>query len=286
MQMQCKWLLLLPALLMVACASQPELGGDEPGFSIVELEQRAEMASYAGAHSDALLQYQKILEKEPDNIAALVGVGESLLAVNQPRRAESYFERTLKIDPVNTNAREARALSWLMQGKSIVAKKSLDDLVDDGVERWRVWNGLGVIADLSGDYMMAVEYYQKAIALAPNLTILHNNLGYSQIMAHDYVAAEASLKKALLLGPGNARVLNNLALCTAWQGRYDEATNILSPVIGAAAANNNTGYIAYLRKEHLLAKEFFARAMRLSPTYYKKAANNLEMVNRKLALVE
>jgi Flp pilus assembly protein TadD len=171
-----------------------------------------------------------------------------------------------------------------MQGNYTAAKTSLSNIVDDGAQLWRVWNGLGVIDDLLGDYMAALGHYQRAIDLAPERAMLHNNLGYSQIMAHDYTGAAVSLEKALLLEPGNPRVLNNLALCNAWQGRYDEAIDILSPVMGAAETNNNIGYIAYLRQDYLRAKELFTKAMRLRPAYYIKAANNLEMVNRKLAL--
>jgi Flp pilus assembly protein TadD len=281
----CKGLFGFSVLLMTACASQPqfeERGGTS--FTIDELKERAEMASYAGQYQDAMLQYQQILSKEPDNIDALIGIGESLLGADQPERAENYLERALKLEPLNIKAREVRALSWLMQGNYTAAKTSLSNIVDDGAQLWRVWNGLGVIDDLLGDYMAALGHYQRAIDLAPERAMLHNNLGYSQIMAHDYTGAAVSLEKALLLEPGNPRVLNNLALCNAWQGRYDEAIDILSPVMGAAETNNNIGYIAYLRQDYLRAKELFTKAMRLRPAYYIKAANNLEMVNRKLAL--
>jgi Flp pilus assembly protein TadD len=281
----CKGLLLLTALLLTACASHPQLEGREgKNFTIDELKERAEMASYAGQYQDAMLQYQQILTKEPDNIDALIGIGESLLAADQPKRAENYLERALKLEPLNIKAREVRALSWLMQGDYTAAKTSLSNIVDDGAQRWRVWNGLGVIDDLLGDYLTALGHYQRAIDLAPERAMLHNNLGYSQIMAHDYIGAAVSLEKALLLEPGNSRVLNNLALCNAWQGRYDEAIDILSSVMGQAETNNNIGYIAYLRKDYVRAKELFTKAMHLRPAYYIKAANNLDMVNRKLAI--
>lgn len=268
-------------MLLTACASTPraEVGKE---FSIDELKQRAEVASYAGAHRDALWHFMQILDKTPDDIDALNGAGESLLAADEAVRAERYFERVLKLDPLNVKAREGRALSWLMQGNYASAKTTLDNLVDDGVQLWRVWNGLGVINDLLGNYEAALDNYQNAIALAPESATLYNNLGYSQIMAHDYVGAEISLKKALLLAPDNLRALNNLALCNAWMARYDEAIELLSSIMDAASANNNIGYIAYLREDYLRAKELFEKAMRLRPSYYKKAANNLEMVNRKL----
>lgn len=282
MVVACKRILLLATLLVAACASQPQLeGGAGREFTIDELKQRAEVANYAGAYRDALLQYQQILDKDPDNLEALIGAGEALLAASQPLRAENYFERALVIDTQNIQAREARALSWLMSGKYAAAQKSLLNLVDDGVDRWRVWNGLGVIADLDGDYAKAAGYYQKAIALVPDRAMLHNNLGYSQIMVHNYAAAEDSLNIALQLAPENLRVVNNLSISIAWQRRYNEAVDQLKSAMDEASSYNNVGYVAYLNGDYSLAEEFFRKAMRIRPSYYKRAASNLELVLRK-----
>lgn len=278
-----KWFLLLSVLLLTACATtQPQLEG-RPGtdFTIDELKQRAEMASYAGAHRDALLQYQQILDKEPDNVEALIGAGEALLAADQHLRAENYFERALKIEPMNPQAREARALSWLMSGKYSAARKSLLNMVDDGIDRWRMWNALGVVADVFGDYPEAVAYYKRALLLEPQSATLLNNLGYSMMMAHQYVDAEATLREALVSAPGDLRAVNNLSLSIAWQGRYADAIEQLTSVMDAAAANNNIGYVAYLRGEYGLAEKFFRKALELRPSFYKRAALNLELTLQK-----
>ncbi len=277
--------LIVPVLLLVGCATQPKIeGSNEPDFTIEELKERAELASHAGAHKDALLQYQKILASDPDNIDALIGSAESLMAADQPKRAENYLERALKLDKLNPQAREARAICWLMQGDHAAAKKSLLNLQDDGIDTWRIWNSLGVIADIKGDFTAAVGHYKRALAQMPDRAMLYNNLGFSQIMAHDYPAAEASLRKALLLKPGNLRIVNNLALAIAWQGRYDEAVDLLSEVMPVAEAHNNIGYAAYLRDDFSKAKIHFLDALDLSPTFYKKAASNLDLVNRKMEL--
>jgi Flp pilus assembly protein TadD len=268
---------------LTACATtQPQLEG-RPGtdFTIEELKQRAEMASYAGAHRDALLRYQQVLEKEPDDVAALIGAGEALLAADQQSRAENYFERALKIDSANPQAREARALSWLMSGKYDAAQKSLLNMVDDGIDRWRMWNALGVIADVFGDYSAAVGYYKRALILSPRRAMLLNNLGYSMMMARQYAEAEVILKDAVASAPGNYRAVNNLSLSIAWQGRYDDAIEQLTTVMDAASANNNIGYVAYLKGEYGLAEELFRKALRLRPTFYKRAAMNLELVQQK-----
>lgn len=279
--------LIITSLLVMSCASQPSLDAEnEEGFTIDELKSSAEMATYAGAYRDALLKYQAILRKEPENIKALNGVGESLMAAEQPERAILYFERALKVEPSNVDARKGRALSWLMQAKYADAKISLLNLVGDGVVDWRVWNGLGVIADLDAEYDVATSYYKRAIDAEPGNAMLYNNLGYSQIMGHSYAEAESTLNEALLYAPGNQRIMNNLAMAIAWQKRYEDAVDRLDIVMDAAASYNNVGYVAYLNSDYAIAEEYFRKAMSLRPSFYKRAATNLELIKKKNSVIE
>lgn len=279
-----KTLLLLMVVQLTACATQQDMQNSaDEGFTIEELKQQADVASYAGSYKEALLRYQRILDKDPNNLAAMLGAGESLLAAEQPVRADFYFARVLEHETRNVMAREGRALSWLMQGKYMPAKKTLDNLVDDGVDSRRVWNALGVIADLDGDFGGAVNFYKRAIELQPDNAMLYNNLGYSQIMTHNYSAAEKTLKSALLIAPGSQRIVNNLSIAIAWQERYDEAVDVLSGVLDSASSYNNVGYIAYLKEDYDTAEEYFQKAIRLKSSYYKRAAHNLDLVLKKKA---
>lgn len=280
MRYRFKWLFVMPLLLLVACASTPpEKVGKE--FTIDELKQRAEMANYAGAHRDALLNYMEILAKSPDDLAALNGAGESLLAADQASRAEGYFLRALKLEPLNVRAREGRALCWLIQGSYAAAQKSLLNLVDDGVENWRIWNALGIISDLFGEYSDSVAHYRQAIVLSSERAMLQNNLGYSLMMDRQFSQAEEVLQQALKLAPATPRIVNNLAMAIAWQGRYDEAIRQLVLVMDEASANNNVGYVAYLNGQYDEAENMFRKAMRLKPSYYQRAAANLDLTLKK-----
>jgi Flp pilus assembly protein TadD len=168
-----------------------------------------------------------------------------------------------------------------MSGNYAAAKKSLLNMVDDGIDRWRMWNALGIVDDIFGDYSEAVDYYKRALLLEPRSATLLNNLGYSMMMAHYYVDAEATLRKALAIAPGDSHTVNNLSISIAWQGRYTEAIEQLIGVMDAAAANNNIGYVAYLRGEYGLAEKFFRKALELRPSFYKRAALNLELTLQK-----
>ena len=276
-----KFALILHFAVLVACSSQPTRDDVEAQYSIDDLRQRAHFAQEAGAHGEAMHNYSRILGKDPEDVEALLGLGETLLAIDQPERAEEHFARVLALQPKNIDAREGRAIAWLMQGNYADSRKSFNNLIEDGVDRWRVRNCLGIIADLFGDYQVAVTNYRRAIQLAPNRVMLQNNLGYSLIMNRSFSEAESVLDKALKSSPANKRMLNNLAMAIAWQGRYEEAIKRLRLVMGEAEATNNVGYVAYLSGDNEQAEQLFRRAMRLKPNFYQRAAENLELVLKK-----
>jgi Flp pilus assembly protein TadD len=110
-----------------------------------------------------------------------------------------------------------------------------------------------------------------------NATVL-NNLGYSLMMSKQYPAAEKVFREGLNYEPGFFRIRNNLAISLAWQSRFEEAIDILVKVVKYEVAYNNIGYIAMLNNQYLVAKNYFKKAMFISPSYYVRAARNLEKV--------
>jgi tetratricopeptide (TPR) repeat protein len=85
------------------------------------------------------------------------------------------------------------------------------------------------VADVATDlmqtnqYQAAVAEWQKALELAPNEAIAHNNLGYSLVQAGRVKEAIPQYEKALELSPDYAEAHNNLGLALARAGRPDEA---------------------------------------------------------------
>ncbi len=58
----------------------------------------------------------------------------------------------------------------------------------------RAYNGMGISFDHLGDFPKAVECYEKALQLSPNLDYVHNNLGYSHLLQGNLDEAIAALK--------------------------------------------------------------------------------------------
>jgi Flp pilus assembly protein TadD len=196
--------------------------------------------------------------------------------------AEGYYSRILENTPDDAEALEGRGISRLRLHKYLQAKNDLNRAVTVSVERWRAWNALGIIADLEGEYTIATGHYRKALDILPGYPMLLNNLGYSLIMAHRYIEAERVLRRGLDHAPQDNYLTNNLGISLAWLGRYDESLRVLTGVINPAQAYNNIGYIALLKKDYKLAIEYFRKALEANPTYYVRAARNLQIAEQQL----
>ncbi|MBF0281911.1 MAG: tetratricopeptide repeat protein [Zetaproteobacteria bacterium] len=82
---------------------------------------------------------------------------------------------------------------------------------------------LGVVNYQCGEYELAVEWIDRAIALNPSNGIFHSNLGNVFKEQGKLDAAQICYEQALMLKPDFAEVLSNLGVVLKAQGKLDEA---------------------------------------------------------------
>jgi hypothetical protein len=105
-----------------------------------------------------------------------------------------------------------------------------------------------------------------------------NNIGYSYYLSGDLEEATRWFGRAILATSDYEPAVKNLALLYARQGWYDEAVKTFAKVVDEPQAYNDTGYIAMRNGDYWKASELLAEAIRLAPTYYEKAYENLKDV--------
>lgn len=111
--------------------------------------------------------------------------------------------------------------------------------------------------------------------MAPNSSIVHNNLGMSYMLQRRFSEAVTEFRTAVKLEPGLEPLRANLRIALASQGNYVEALAGV-PKRGLPDALNDVGYVAMMRGDYDNASAYFLRAMEISPTYHAMAARNLE----------
>lgn len=243
---------------------------------------QARVAQREGRLHNALNDYRQILNSEPDHTRANVGAGQVLLAMHRPHDALPYFDRVLQQSPDLPIALEGRGYALLGMNRLRMSEKALGKVVNLNPARWRSWSGLGVIADLRGESKKAQTFYEKALLVLPAQPQLLNNRAFSLMLMRQYGQAEMLLKKALEQDAADVRIRNNLAWCLSWQRRYKEAMEVLVPHLSPAQAHNNVGYIAMQQGDLNSAAAMFREAMKLSPVFYERAANNLDEAQRRM----
>lgn len=275
--------LLLATLTLGACVTTSD-GGSAARPSAKEtapvetLLARGDAARDLGAVEDALMHYRLVLEREPANPKARLGVGEIYLSLREAKKAREAFDALAEEPSVRARALQGRGLTLAMDGQVDTAEAPLRAAVAEDPALWRAWNALGHLHDRRKEWSEARACYEKALEGAPRSASVHNNLGFSLILAGQPEQAEKYLVKAIEIERDNKLARSNLRLALAWQGRYQEA------LAGAqseelAAALNNVGYVAMLRGDYVAAEAYLTRAMESSPSHYEAAMRNLNHLN-------
>ena len=282
--------------LLSGCASTPDTGLDRIAqtelndksldvlFSTeypVESEEdaltRAEQAFEEGQADKALFYLVRALQFRPDNVELLVRIAEIQMRRQDFTLAKRAFLIAQHHDPNHSRALEGLGLIYMAEGKDEIAISKFTSAVANDARLWRAHNALGVYADKTGDYSAALQHYDLALSINPKAAQVLNNRGYSRYLAGDIEGATLDLYTAAN-DWGFLHAWANLGKIYAEEGLYKEAIRTYKRVMTAANALNNAGYAAIENGDLMQAKRYLTEAIRLSPTYFPSAEDNLSLL--------
>jgi Flp pilus assembly protein TadD len=272
-------------LVLSACAGDP-LGptamrsGD--AVDTATLEDRAATALQTGRFDQARQLYRSLVQRNPENAAAVAGLAETERLRGEYDAALRHA--TMVLESAGASATiEAQALFTagsvlLAKGESEAAERRLRRAVELDATNWRAWNALGQTLDQRRSWTEAEVAYRKALGLAPNEPAVLNNFGVSRLSAGDLAGAAELFARARQLAPDLKPVETNLRLALALQGRYDAAL-AGTGTEQTPEALNNVGYGALIRGDYPTARAFFSQAIDASPSFYEPAWRNLRYLD-------
>ena len=248
--------------------------------SAEEAIARGDSALKDGDQDLALYMYVRAYDMQKDNVYALMQIGATHEARDSSPMAARAYASVLKVEPTHALAAQALGLIYLQAKRHDEARALLEQAVETDASLWRSHNGLGIIADLDGDYQKAEAAYDAALQANPDDARLLNNRGYSLYLQGKYTEAERDFRAAAEQGLEKAWL--NLGLVLARQKHYADAVQLMRRAVDAEIAYNDVGYIAMRQGDYAVAERYFEKAIRVSPRYFEEARRNLDKVQEHL----
>ena len=268
--------------------SAAELAAQEPKtdgktletLSVAELVSKGNTESPHGNQQLARMYYAMAIKKDPESVKALAGMGSLLLRHGSLGSAQKAYQQILNIDPDNRTALVALARIDRIQGRTDRAIELLNQALEGVDGDAELLNELAMTYDAVGQSQPAALLYEQVVSLRPESAAGHNNQGFNFMLQEDYQGAITAFRQALTLEPANAYAQNNLAAAFALNGQEERALRLFSSTENKAVAYNNLGYLYMTSGKLDKAEAAFKTALELKPSFYVKAQENLDQLDR------
>ena len=192
----------------------------------------------------------KKFASNPRDAKYAVNYARNLKAMGQKRRALAVLQQASIFNGKDVKLASEYGRLALDLGQTSLGAKILAKVDNPTRPDWRVISARGAALAKQGKNTEALQYFERAIAIAPNQPSVMNNLAMAYTMDGRPAKAEALLRKAALVAKPKfaKRIQQNLALVLGLQGKYDEAKTVATNQVGAIKASADVNTIRQLVK--------------------------------------
>jgi len=230
-----------------------------------------------GAFPSALSAFQRLLEIDPENSDAYLGLGNTYDSLGRTSDAEQAFRHAIEIRPgcwSCYNLLGAFLNAHSRYGEAADAWRKVTELAPDNV--WGYMN-VGVTYFNTGQFEMAEAYFRRGLQVAPDDPDLYSNMGTVSFFLGRFKEDVEYTQKAIALRPQRYDYWGNLA--DAYRmipGEADKASVAYRKAISLAdkqlPVNPGDSYVlSSLAQYHsrigdaVAAREYLDRALQASP---------------------
>ena len=176
-----------------------------------------------GRFAEALAEFRRASELDPNGGMARYGLGEALHRENRYAEAVESYEQALERVPGDAAAHTGLGRSLAALGRFEQAAEQFRAALASDPDHAAAHLGLGELSLKQRDGAAAVRACGQAVERQPGLALAHSCLGSAHAAAGRYDAAAAALGRALELDARLVQTRYALGLVHHLQGRSDEA---------------------------------------------------------------
>jgi len=151
-----------PEALQQPAATSPPMQPPQLSLYMVPLDQ-------GGFSMEKIQADKKTIEKDPNNVPALVSLGDANFMIQRFEKAQEYYERALKTDAKNLNIRLSLSNCYIFMQKPDESIRQLDMILATQKDQPEALYNKGLILLQSkGDPAAAKEAWSRLIAAHPD----------------------------------------------------------------------------------------------------------------------
>ena len=176
-----------------------------------------------GHVNEAIAQYQKALQINPNRADADINLGNALIRKGSVDEAIAHYQKALQIKPDFAGA-------YYNLGDALIRKGSVNEAIAQYQKALQIKPdyaeahvNLGNALLQKGSVDEALAHYQRALQIKPDFAEAHYNLGDALIRKGSVDQAIAHFQRALEIDPDFAEAHINLGHALIRKGKMDEA---------------------------------------------------------------
>jgi tetratricopeptide (TPR) repeat protein len=276
-----------------------------------------------GKLQQAIDAYEEAIQRDPSDDIPYIRQSRLLIYTRETAKAAERATQAVVINPQSSEnlAYYCRALDWEARyaealdacscaiemdpdyaegyaflseiyadlGNWRLAQDNAQRALDTNFQSVDAHHNMGYALEVQGRYGQAVEFYENAIKLAPNLASLYIDAGriYHNGLA-DYETAAERFKKAIKLSPFDPEGYDLLGWAYYFNGEYVRAIDAFEQSIGLdptyvnpyrrESAWGHLGTLYYTRQNFEQAVEFLPKAIELGESEFLRRARQVEIL--------
>lgn len=221
--------------------------------------------------------FESIVAREPENTAALTGLGMTCWRAEAFHEARRFLDHVLSLKPADEGAIRGLCLTLLSLGELAQAEALIDR--SGPPARWSHQTKLaaGLIKQGLHKWHEAALWYRSALETEPRYAEALNNLGVVLQELGDNALARESFIAAIMANPGGVDAYRNLALQAHREGQSNDAIILLRRALQNAPQSallwNDMGKVCQARGDTSHALSAFEESARLDPKSVEPVSN-------------